>query len=209
MILKKNLMKKVFCSLIAIAFLSVAVSCNKEKVKQSSASAIKGNWKFISISAKTQSIVSYKDPDDGANYMTVTKSDYTSTDNGGIVSFSPSTMTGTEVTYSINATAYTESYVDGQLVDTDSFPFTFTYPPTNSTSAYKIIGQDSIYSAGQTLVGGQGSSGSTTPSGLKFTIAGNTLTMTGNFLKDTVINYAGEILNQHETGVASLILQKQ
>lgn len=194
---------------MVIVFLSVVVSCNKEKDEQSSASAIEGNWKFISISAKTQSIVLYKDPDDGTNYMTVTKSDYTSTDNGGTVSFSPSTMTGTGVTYSINATAYTESYVDGQLDDTDSFPFTFTYPPTNSTSAYKIIGQDSIYSAGQTLVGAQGSSGSTTPSGLKFTIAGNTLTMTGNFLKDTVINYAGEILNQHETVVASLILQKQ
>lgn len=202
-------MKNVFCSLTIVAFLSVVASCNKEKDKQSSASAIEGNWQFISISAKTQSTVLYKDPDDRTNYMTVTKSDYTSTDNGGTVSFSPSTMTSTGVTYSINATAYTQSYVDGQLDDTDSFPFTFTYPPTNSTSAYKIIGQDSIYSAGQTFVGGQGTSGSTTPSGLKFKIAGNTLTMTGNFLKDTIINYAGEILNQHETVAASLILQKQ
>lgn len=202
-------MKKVLSSLIVVAFLSVVVSCNKEKDKLSSASAIEGDWKFISISAKAQSTVSYRDPADGSNIQVVTNTDYTSTQNAGMVSFSPSTMTAKSVTYTINTTALAYSYVDGQLDDSLSSPYSFVYPPTNSSSAYKIIGQDSIYFAGQTIVSTQDGTGtSTSPSGAKFTIAGNTLTITANLVKDTVINYAGTLLNQHEVAKATLILQK-
>lgn len=203
-------MKKILCSLMVIALLSAIASCSKDKDKMSSAAAIEGDWKFISISAKGQSTVSYKDPTDGSNSQIITNTDYTSTQNGGTVSFSPSAMTATGVTYTINSTAHAYSYVDGQLDDSVSSPFSFVYPATNSTSTYKIIGQDSIYFAGQSIVSTQdGSGGTTSPSGAKFSIAGNTLTITSDLVKDTVINYAGTILNQHELGKATLILQKQ
>lgn len=200
-------MRKAIFFLLTAFILSSIVSCKKDDSSTSSTSPLTGNWKLISISAQTQSTIQYTDA--GSVFKTVTNSAYTSTNNGGTVTFSPSAITATGVTYQISDTAYGYDYMDNQLEDSLSFPFAFTCPPTNSTSSYKMIGQDSIYFAGQTLITTQGSTGSSSPSGAKFNITGNTLTLTSNLLKDTVINYAGTPMSQHETGVASLILQKQ
>lgn len=202
-------MKRIVCSLIVVGLLSVIVSCTKSNDEPSSASSIDGTWKFVSMSATTESTMSYKDPYDNSNNKVITRSAYTSTDNGGTVTFSGSTMSGTGVTYQVNTTAHGYSYVNNELEDSVTSPVTFSYPATNSNSSYKIIGKDSIYFNGQILVSDQNGTIDSSPSGGKFAIVGNTLTLTSNLLKDTIINYAGTPMSQHATGVASIILQKQ
>lgn len=202
-------MKKVKYLIILVASLSIFISCNKDKDETSGAASIEGNWKFVSLSATTESAIFFIDPYDQSSNKVVSKSAYTTTDNGGIINFSASTMSGKELTYQVNTMAHGYTYVNNKLEDSVSTPFNFSYPATNSSSSYKIIGKDSIYFTGQILLSDPNGTIDSSPSGGKFTIAGNTLTITSNMSKDTVINYAGTQMSQHATGVASIILKKQ
>ena len=79
-----------FC--IPVLFL---ISCQKELSNESNSGpgSLQGNWKFVEMYSKTESIVELSDGID--NLKTVTLSEYTSTENTGTLRIDESNMIST------------------------------------------------------------------------------------------------------------------
>ena len=131
-------MKKLFAPLLLSTFILFA-ACKKDNTSSGN-SAIGGTYKFKYISAKTSSSITGSLGD-----KTVTTSDYTTTNNGGTVTFSNGTLTAAGLTYTVDTEAKLYEYDGTNLLDSTSFPFTFTLQQSTSSGSYKLIGSDSIY----------------------------------------------------------------
>jgi hypothetical protein len=188
----------------AILLLLAGGACKKDS---GSANALSGEWKFVSMHVKAQSTAQYTD--NGVVNKSITLSDYTTTDNAGVVSITSSTMSAKGLTYSVSTTSTATIYQDGLLVETDDVPFTFTLPATNSVSNYKLVGADSLYFPNGGFASGGGTVTQSAASGAKFTISGNTMTMISNGTQTKTESYAGEIITTTDQAVATTTLQKQ
>ena len=179
-------------------------SCKKDKT--STATGIEGTYKVKSFSAQTQSSIAGNLGD-----KIVTISNYTTTSNGGTLTFANNTMTATGPTYSVNTQAEFYEYYNNTLLDSASYPFNFTLPPSNSTGQYQLVGADSIYfpNGGITIT----SDGSTTyqgqASGGRYSISGKVLTITQSVAKDSSFTDSGETYILHESANGSMELEKQ
>ena len=110
----------------------------------------------------------------------VTISDYTTDNNTGTIKFDGSTMTATNIGYSVDFIATGYFYTNGVLDDSLDVPFTGTIPPTSSTATYKKVGADSIYVQSGVIT--SVSSGGNTQSsggGYKLKFDGDKMIMTG------------------------------
>ena len=196
-------MKKIFVPALLSAIILLA-ACKKETTGGNT--SIEGTYKFKYISAKTSSSIT-------GNYgdKTVTTSEYSTTDNGGSVSLVNGALTATNLTYSVAAQAKLYEYDGANLLDSSSYPFSFTLPPSNSAGQYKLIGADSIYFSQGGITAGVDGSGSyqTSASGGHYSISGNLLTITQVVSKDSTFGESGETYNMIETGISSLVLEKQ
>ena len=135
-----------------------------------------GNWKFLELSADTESVVEATDGTDTEKAVTV--STYKSINNKGTIAFDATKVVSTGIGYDVNDTAFVHLYYNGALLDSAEFPFIYTAPPSGGQSNYKVIGTDSIYFENEFLSlpdfdpqGPQGAGG-------KFKIEGNILTLT-------------------------------
>jgi hypothetical protein len=185
------------------------VSCKKDNSNSNSGNtkALEGNWTFVSMSAKTQSTQSYTQS--GTAYKTVTLSNYTTTNNAGVVNFSADSMVATGLTYSVATMAEAYDYVSGQLVDSIASPFNFSLPATNSSSKYQSIGTDSLYFPGGGFLGVAGGAQQTVGSGAKYVISGNTLTMTTNPTQAYTQTLSGISVTVTDQATVTTILSKQ
>jgi hypothetical protein len=98
------------------------------------------------------------------------------------------------------------------LLDSIGAPFTFTYPPTNSTAKYQLIGKDSLYfPGGGGLVSPPGSGGTsqTVASGGHFVISGNTMTITVGASQSTTQSAGGITATSQVQAVETVTLTKQ
>jgi hypothetical protein len=203
-------MRKIAPYLFIGCVLLVLVSCSKEKSIDTSENAPgtgsgsavgkteKGNWDFISMRGITSETIEYNEFGDATKIITT--SDYTSTDNAGTVGFDGSTMTGTGLTYRIDAIAKTNIYINGTLDNTFDFPFGATVPPISSTATYKKISSDSIYvQSGAFTNVGTGGTSQASSGGYKLAWDGDKMTMTG------VINVSKIDIS---TGVSQKITQR-
>ena len=197
-------MKRNF-TLSLLAIIVILGSCKKDDTNTDSAT-IQGTYQFKYISAKTNSTVTGSDGE-----KAVTTSDYTTINNQGTIVFDASNLSGTGLTYTVNDEAASYFYQDNQLLDSISYPFTFTYPASNSTAAYKLIGADSIYFAQGALVTGVGVTGSAQyiSNGGRYTLKGNLLTITQIALKDSTFQDSGVTFHMRESGVANIVMEKQ
>lgn len=195
-----------FIILFAIVFCFAA--CKKDNNSTTSGTtSLSGNWTFTGMHATTSATAI--DLGGGFNTKIVTTSDYKTTANGGTVAISDTTMTGTGITYSANIIAFATEYEDDILLDTFSTAIPVTVPATNSSSAFEIIGKDSIHYTGSNIFG-SGGSGTPAATGAKFSVSGNVLTLTTNVVQDIVQDEGGgETLTQHETATVVTTLQKQ
>jgi len=200
---KKCKMLKKFFSIIAASTILCCYSCKKDDQPSGS---LTGNWKFISLHAQTESTAQYNDGTD--DMMSVTKADYTSTNNAGSVSFTSNTMASNGVSYDISTAATLYEYMNGVFFDSTSTPLYVNIPPTNSSGTYRIIGEDSIAFTNSFAVGAQTSTGASA-SGGRFAIDGNILTITSHIVQDTVLNYGGYFINDHQIATASVTLERQ
>jgi hypothetical protein len=181
-------------------------ACNKESSNSNTSSAIEGTYNFKYISAKTNSDITGSFGD-----KVITTSDYTTTSNAGTITFSNSMLTATGLTYTVDTEAKYYLYDGANLLDSSSFPFTFTLPASNSSGQYQLIGSDSIYfpQGGITAaIDGNGyyQSGA---SGGRYTLNGKLLTITQSFVKDSTFDDSGETYNMIESASASIVMEKQ
>jgi hypothetical protein len=203
-------MKKKYC---LIAFILLA-ACQKgvepfdDNTDSTGTTTISGTWNFISLNGNTQSIQEYTD--DITDYSTTTTSAYTSTNNTGSITFGDSDFTSINIGYLVSSEYISYNYENGVLIDTVHMPFSITIDSSNSTGSYKLIGSDSIYFPGGNLISFNGSqSVQGEPSGGKFSVSGNTLTLTQMINKDTMIDLLGVPIHTKEEGTFVIKLQKQ
>ena len=135
-----------------------------------------GNWKFLELTANTESVVEATDGTDTEKAVTV--SSYKSINNKGTIAFDATKVVSTGVGYDINDTAFAYLYANGVLLDSIDFPFTFTVPPSGGQSNYTVIGTDSIHFANSFLALPDVDPTGTQGGGAKFKIEGNILTLT-------------------------------
>lgn len=192
--------------LLLLAVLTIAfISCKKEKSDSSSAD-IEGTYTFKGTTANTISAISVI----GTGEKAVTTTEYTTTDNAGTIVIQSGIMTATDLTYSIDTRAKYEYYVNGVLDDTLSVPFQFTLPAISSASTYKIIGEDSIYFPNSTILSGMDpSTMHGGASGGRFAINGNQLVLKMNLTRDTTFSQDGHTMNQTQTIIANMVMEKQ
>ena len=199
----KNLINKLIIPAI-LAMIVMLASCKKDKT--SSTTGIEGTYKFKNLSAQTQSSIAGNLGD-----KIVTLSDYTTTNNGGTLTFANNTMTASGLTYTVNTQAEFYEYYNNDLLDSASYPFNFTLPASNSNGQYQLVGADSIYfpNGGITIT----SDGSTTyqgqASGGHYSISGSVLTITQYVVKDSSFTDSGESYILHESATGSMQLEKQ
>jgi hypothetical protein len=142
----------------------------------------------------------------------VTISQYTTTNNSGLVTFSADSMFGKGVGYSINTVAEGYVYENGAFIDSVDVPFSFTYPPTNSTAKYQLIGKDSIYfpgGGGFASASGSGGIQQTAGGGGHIVISGNKMTLSVVVSQSTTQSAGGITVTNLAQGTETVILTKQ
>ena len=197
-------MKKLFVPLLLSTVILLA-ACKKDN-SSTNTSAIEGTYTFKYMSAKTNSSITGSFGD-----KVVTTSDYTTSNNGGIVTISKGTLTATGLTYTVDTEAKLYEYDGVDLLDSMSFPFTYTLPPSTSSGPYKLIGSDSIYFPQGSItatVDGNGNYQSGAGGG-RYSFNGALLTITQNATKDSTFDDSGETYNVLESATASIVMEKQ
>ena len=168
--------------------MAAVVSCKKDNSSsQAASSSLSGTWAFKYMTASTVYNAQYTDM--GTQFLDVSTSDYTTTNNGGTVVFASGTATSTNITYGATAQVMLKSYENGMLVDTFVSPISWSIQPTSSVSKYQVIGSVSIYFPGGAFISSSslpGGSSQTMASGYHFTITGDTLSMKSSIIKDTI-----------------------
>ena len=202
--------------LIGSIVLLALISCGKEKSidtsdgsnNAGSTGSEKGTWKLLSMRGITTSIIEYSDGVDDAK--SVTTSDYTTDNNTGTLKFDGSTMTGTNIGYSMDAIAHALFYTNGVLDDSLDAPFAAVIPPTNSSATYKKVAADSIYvnSGVFTTVGTSGTTQSA-GGGYKLAFDGDKMTMRATTDQSKVELNMGVTQRTTYHAVQILTLQKQ
>ena len=188
-----------------VTFILILASCKKEN-NNNNAAAIQGTYKLKYLTSKTNSTATGTDGE-----KIVTTSEYTTINNDGIIVFDNSNLTATNLTYSVQTVASSYLYQDNDLIDSLTYPFTFTLPESNSQAAYKLIGADSIYFPQGSITSGVGSTGSTqlSASGGRYSFTGNLLTITQTASKDSAFENSGVIFHLNESAISSVVMEKQ
>lgn len=202
----KNKTMKSYTIVSLVAFIIILASCKKENTTNNNTAAIQGTYKLKYLTSKTNSTAIGT-----GGEKVVTTSEYTTINNQGIIVFDNSNLTATNLTYSVQTVASSYLYQDNDLIDSLSYPFTFTLPESNSEAAYKLIGADSIYFPQGSLTSGVGSTGSTqlNASGGRYSFNGNLLTITQIASKDSTFENSGITFHLNESAVSSVVMEKQ
>lgn len=197
-------MKKLFVLALLSAIVLLA-ACKKDS-SNNTPSAIDGTYKFKYITAHTNSTITGSLGD-----KAITTSDYTTINNGGTVVFGNGTLSATGLAYSVDTIAKSYLYDGANLLDSTSYSFTFSLPPSNSSAQYKLIGADSIYFPQGSAASGVDGNGSyvSGPSGGRYSLSGNLLTLTQTAVKDSTFDDSGETYQLVESALSSIVLEKQ
>lgn len=142
--------------------------------------SIVGNYDFVDFRVKGTTTVT-TDAAPGEIYITLT--DYTTKSNQGTAAITATTISTTNIAYTIDTTVMAYFYAGGVLEDSVETPFNLTMPPSSSSASYTPAGTDSIRVQAGLLDSplGSGTSIPTEPSGVKYSWNGNILTMKTNF----------------------------
>ncbi|HXD77744.1 MAG TPA: hypothetical protein VN616_08040 [Puia sp.] len=174
--------------LLPVLFLLAAVSCKKSNT--STGTTLSGTWDFVGLVAHTTAAVDQVYGSD--DYKDVTVSDYTTTNNGGTITFNGGVAKTSDFTCEANFIAVDSSYLDGQLVGVVSEPFDVNFPATSGSSKYQQIGSDSLYfPSGGVFTMGASANTQTNAVGSRFTIHNDTLTLIVNFHQVSTQNIGG------------------
>jgi hypothetical protein len=191
--------------ILSLAAVVMLYSCKKDKTSNNAA-GIEGTYKFMYITSKTNSTITGSDGE-----KAVTTSDYATIDNQGTIVFDNSTLTATGLAYTVNTDARYSLFQDNVLIDSSSFPFTFTLPASSSAASYKLIGADSIYFPQGSVTSGVGGGGTmqSGASGGRYSVAGKLLTLKQNAFRDSSFVDTGVTFQVVESAESTIVFQKQ
>jgi hypothetical protein len=206
-------MKSAVLSLFTgIALLSL-VSCKKSSggSPTSLASQLPGTWKFLYLTAHTQSVA--QETAGGSTFKSVTVSDYTTINNAGTIVFTSDNFTTTGLTYEVSTTLYGAEYQDGLFLDSLSSPFDYVIPVSGSSVPYKAVGVDSLYfpagGIAYTATNPVGVGQQPTGGGSRYTIHGDTLSVVSVAHQSSTQNTPGDIVTTTVDAKETVILIKQ
>lgn len=186
--------------------LILIASCSKSKTGPSTQGPLGGNWNFVSLHVQSQTIAQASQG--GESDSSVSTSNYTTIQNAGVIVFTADSMVATGLTYAVADSVTGMLYVNGILVTTSREPFNVSLPAMNNSSAYKLVGTDSLYFPGGGYLSGMSGTQATAASGSKFVITGNTMTITGQINQTSSSVVQGVTANQVEMGTYTVTLQK-
>jgi hypothetical protein len=202
-----NMLKKL--PLLSLTVLSLVLnSCHKNNDASGNAGQLTGNYKFLYISLQAQSIG--QQSGGGQTLKTITNTNYKTINNSGAVTFTQDSIFSKGVGYSTNSISSSYVYENGTLTDSLSVPLVQTYPASNSSTKFNVIGQDSIVFKGGYLTTGLG--GSTTvapPSGGRFSFKGDTLFITSKVSQTASQTSGGVTVSQSASGIAVIAMLRQ
>jgi hypothetical protein len=142
-------MQKGLGTLVAISSALIFTACQKEiSGPQDNTSTqqkidLEGNYKFVALEANINVSNEITDGSDVLKVITVT--DYRSQNNAGTVKLDPTTITLTDITYSIDTTFKVYNYLNGALTDSLESPLQITVPSSSYSSSFNRISNDSLY----------------------------------------------------------------
>jgi hypothetical protein len=196
--------------LLIVAFLAVfIVACSKEKSfdpsSGNSGNTMKGDWKFVSLHVKGQTIVEVPSFD----AKTVSIFEYTTKNNTGTVNITSDKISYANLSYSVDTTFMAYYYDAGVLVDSFDFPLVVTMPTTSVTTPYQYFAPDSIYYPGGSPMSMGGTTVTTQAAGGTFKVENDKLTITTKFYERRNQTNQGQQQILTASGVSVATLQKQ
>ena len=203
-------MKKLICFFCIIIFAGCQKEINFDTDSGTTATAnsIAGIWKFISLEGNTQATTEYTDND--TDYKSITSSNYLTKNNTGTITFnSDSTYVGTDLSYNLSFTANGYIYKNGVLADSTSLPIQYPYDSSGGAGKYVLIGSDSIYFSEGFISSQALGTTSATPSGGKYSLSGNTLSITQTVYNKTTTGTPDKPYYATDSGKFVITLQKQ
>jgi hypothetical protein len=199
-------MKKNFIKLSVIIFSFAVVSCSKEATSPSGGADITGNYKFISLQAKTTTTA--QTSSSAGNFRVVSTSDYTTQKNSGSVTISASKFTSNNLAYSVNTIANITLYNQGVVETTYPTPFQLDVPASSGSASYKRVNADSIYFESGSIVMADNTM-SSQPSGARIKVENGNLVLTSNVLQTSTTRSQNETITQTAQATTVITLQKQ
>jgi hypothetical protein len=195
--------------LSVIALTLILNSCHKNNDAPGNSGQLTGNYKFLYSSLQAQSTA--QESGGGETLKTITYTNYKTINNSGTVTFTQDSIFSKGVGYSTDVVSMSYVYENGTLTDSISLPLVETYPPSNSTTKFDVIGQDSIVFHGGYLTMGVG--GGTTvapPSGGRFSFKGDTLLLTSKISQTQPPQTSGGVtISQSESGISIIAMLRQ
>ena len=198
-------MKKNLIAISAFVISIVFTSCQKDSGSPATAD-ITGTWSFVSMDAATSSVAESNDA--GVTEKTITTSNYTTQNNSGTITINGSSMTSSNLSYSVNTTAHASYYSGGTLLGTFDVPLTFDVPASSGVTSYKVVSSDSLYFESGTVFS-DGVSQNSIPAGAKISLQGNILYMTQHVANTQTLSYGGATVTSTTDVTATIKLQKQ
>jgi hypothetical protein len=191
--------------LAGLLMCALLVSCKKESSGGDGTHPPTGTYSFVSMQTNAVSTTSSTD----GFHRTVHVKNYVTTYNAGSLTFAPSAMSSTNLSYHIDTFSVVSSYNNGVLEEKMAQPFFFSFLPTTAISNYKIITSDSLYFTSGTMLRDGLSTHLAEPIGAKIQREGDKLFMTIR-TSDTSTRTIGEIIiTDAFNAIATITLQKK
>ena len=170
-----------YAFLVAAGCLLLVVACSKNKSNPGGQTGqLVGNYTFLYLTTNINANESVSFAGQTASVVLV--GGYKTQQNTGTVVFTTDSTIGKGIGYSFDTTAMVIKNLPGAGPDTTYQQLSDTVAATSSTSAYTIIGTDSIYFPGGVVGAGNALAGSpipvAPPTGGHFSISGDTLIIT-------------------------------
>lgn len=197
-------MTKATAQILLPFLLASLISCKKESVNPA---ILSGNWSFTRLSGSTNSVETSQEAG-GIAGKVVTDNEYTSTQCSGTVNFDGNTMKYDSVEYMAVGSQKIMSYQNNVPNFPSSYEISQLYPLLSAktlTSSFVTVGADSIHFLNNSGLPGSGGLNNPPSNGAKFSISGDTLTLTSTFYNVASMSSYNSVL----TGTVVITLTRQ
>ncbi|MBS4064648.1 MAG: hypothetical protein KGZ74_08810 [Chitinophagaceae bacterium] len=191
----------------------IMVSCERKlrapEIAGSGTSGLIGKWNLVSTGGSTLSSVEADIL--GDKIRIESKLTYTSSNPKGYYDITSSQLKAVNVSYDYSGTINLKTYENDVLQSEFDNPVPATpIGPSNEAASIKIVSADSMAFLNVSPVAVQGASGTfAAPTGCKYKIEGNKLTLTMKYGATTTTNTGGSPLVEKIYADVNIVLQKQ
>lgn len=156
-------------------------------------SKLLGEWDFVNIHLKSTSTTVSTAED--INSKIVLVNEYTTFDNTGSMTVSPTQMSSVDLSYSATAKMITEIFINNISGGKMQTSQTISVPSSNSIADYQVITADSIFTPGGNLIELDDIELTAMASGMKVQFVDDRLILTAKISSTETMNESGENLS--------------